>query len=284
MATNPTLITTPFAQSGDKTTPPNTNTPSDGRFSQTLGFPPVTAIPLGRGGKAPKREDFNGALNMLSNIAFYAQKGWIFQWDSGQTYYAGCIVRYSGNLYACTSDVTSTTAPSSDTSHWSKYNISPGTTYAPINSPAFTGTPTAPTPTSGDNSTKIATTAFVQAAVGDTGGFTIIYPNGGSDSNPANITNNSRYVEANPFAGYIVYCSVEIYYNNAWGVPGYFADNTERAGVIASQYDNNSIVIQSCDRYLTERSQYSCNPFGIASNPHITSAPCRVKVWKIGKI
>ena len=37
---------------------------------------------------------------------------------------------------------------------------------APINSPAFTGTPTAPTPTSGDNSTKIATTAFVNALVG----------------------------------------------------------------------------------------------------------------------
>ncbi len=32
---------------------------------------------------------------------------------------------------------------------------------APLASPAFTGTPTAPTPTLGDNSTKIATTAFV---------------------------------------------------------------------------------------------------------------------------
>ena len=162
MATNPTLITTPFAQSGDKTTPPNTNTPSDGRFSQTLGFPPVTAIPPRSGGKAPKREDFNGAFNMLSNIVFYAQKGWIFQWDNSQSYYAGCIVRYNGNLYECTSDVTSTTAPSSDTSHWSKYNITPGTTYAPINSPAFTGTPTSPTPTTSDNSTKIATTAYVK--------------------------------------------------------------------------------------------------------------------------
>ena len=116
MATNPTLITTPFAQSGDKTTPPNTNTPSDGRFSQTLGFPPVTAIPLGSGGKAPKREDFNGAFNMLSNIVFYAQKGWIFQWDNSQSYYAGCIVRYNGDLYACTSDVTSTSSRLSSTS------------------------------------------------------------------------------------------------------------------------------------------------------------------------
>ena len=36
---------------------------------------------------------------------------------------------------------------------------------ANINSPTFTGTPTAPTPTSGDSSTKIATTSFVQGAI-----------------------------------------------------------------------------------------------------------------------
>lgn len=36
---------------------------------------------------------------------------------------------------------------------------------ADINSPAFTGTPTSPTPTTGDNSTKIATTAFVNTIV-----------------------------------------------------------------------------------------------------------------------
>lgn len=34
---------------------------------------------------------------------------------------------------------------------------------APLASPAFTGTPTAPTPATGDDSTKIATTAFVKA-------------------------------------------------------------------------------------------------------------------------
>ena len=36
---------------------------------------------------------------------------------------------------------------------------------APLASPAFTGTPTAPTPASGDNSTKVATTAFVKTAI-----------------------------------------------------------------------------------------------------------------------
>ncbi|WJV67489.1 phage tail protein [Pectobacteriaceae bacterium CE70] len=39
--------------------------------------------------------------------------------------------------------------------------------YAPINSPALTGTPTAPTPTQENNSTRIATTEFVRSAVGD---------------------------------------------------------------------------------------------------------------------
>lgn len=36
---------------------------------------------------------------------------------------------------------------------------------APLASPAFTGTPTAPTPAAGDNTTKISTTAFVTAAI-----------------------------------------------------------------------------------------------------------------------
>lgn len=39
------------------------------------------------------------------------------------------------------------------------------TTYAPLSSPALTGTPTAPTATAGDNSTQIATTAFVTDAI-----------------------------------------------------------------------------------------------------------------------
>jgi hypothetical protein len=37
--------------------------------------------------------------------------------------------------------------------------------FAPLESPALTGTPTAPTPAEGDNSTNLATTAFVQGAI-----------------------------------------------------------------------------------------------------------------------
>lgn len=40
-------------------------------------------------------------------------------------------------------------------------------TYAPLNSPGLTGTPTAPTAAKGTSTTQIATTAFVQEAMGD---------------------------------------------------------------------------------------------------------------------
>lgn len=46
------------------------------------------------------------------------------------------------------------------------YAVAQVTGAAPLASPALTGVPTAPTPGAGDNSTKIATTAFVEAALG----------------------------------------------------------------------------------------------------------------------
>jgi hypothetical protein len=56
--------------------------------------------------------------------------------------------------------------------------------YAPINSPAFTGNPTAPTQTQGDNSTKLATTNYVDTAVGGGGSvhytYTQLFTNGSS--------------------------------------------------------------------------------------------------------
>jgi hypothetical protein len=43
--------------------------------------------------------------------------------------------------------------------------VRPDTYFAPIDSPTFTGTPTAPTPSVSDSSTRLATTAFVAGAV-----------------------------------------------------------------------------------------------------------------------
>jgi hypothetical protein len=55
------------------------------------------------------------------------------------------------------------------------YTVSQVTGAAPLASPALTGSPTAPTQTSGDNSTKIATTFFVTQAVSGVSGSDTTY-------------------------------------------------------------------------------------------------------------
>lgn len=74
---------------------------------------------------------------------------------------------------------------------WSKIKA----TFAPLASPTFTGTPVAPTATTGDNSTQIATTAFVQNTVssvtsgvsGVKGDAESTYRTGNVNLTPANI-------------------------------------------------------------------------------------------------
>jgi len=58
------------------------------------------------------------------------------------------------------------------------------TTYAPLASPAFTGDPTAPTPSAGDNDTSIATTAFVNTAIQSTSPTVVLF----RDYSPASLT------------------------------------------------------------------------------------------------
>jgi phage-related tail fiber protein len=67
--------------------------------------------------------------------------------------------------YLTTANAGSTylTISSASSTYLTQSNAS--STYAPLASPTFTGTPASVTPTAGDNSTKIATTAFVSAAV-----------------------------------------------------------------------------------------------------------------------
>lgn len=57
-----------------------------------------------------------------------------------------------------------TAAPGASTFYARADHVHPtDTSRAPLNSPAFTGTPTAPTPASTDNSTRVATTAYVRS-------------------------------------------------------------------------------------------------------------------------
>ena len=57
---------------------------------------------------------------------------------------------------------------------------------APIDSPAFTGNPTAPTPAAADNDTSIATTAFVKSVIPTS--FPYLPLSGGTVSGPLTVT------------------------------------------------------------------------------------------------
>lgn len=117
----PTLLKTPIAQDGAKNTIPETTGSTTGLLSQQYGWQEINALPLTAGGIAPSRLDFNGVFNLLSNILFYTQKGWQWEFDETQNYFAGCTVKDTadGKTYVCIADVSaSTTHPSSDTTHW----------------------------------------------------------------------------------------------------------------------------------------------------------------------
>jgi hypothetical protein len=74
---------------------------------------------------------------------------------------------------------------------------------APLASPAFTGNPTAPTPTAGDNDTSIATTAFVQASLGAIVGGAII-----SDTAPASPQHGQIWFRSNTGDSFIYFIDV----------------------------------------------------------------------------
>jgi hypothetical protein len=116
--------------------------------------------------------------------------------------------------------------------------------------------------------------------------FTIIYPNGGSEASPANVTTNSRYVETNPFPGYYVKCEAEMLFNSNWAAPffdGNGGTGSNGYGIMASQLNDNSIIVQTGATGVSTHSNQNGAAFGDNSSTP-TSAPCRVKVWKIGKI
>lgn len=123
--------------------------------------------------------------------------------------------------------------------------------------------------------------------------FTIVYPNGGTKEAPANITTTSRYIIENPFPGYYVSCSPEIFIEGEWGtVPwdSYYANGHYGHGLSCGQNNDNNIILITGSRMLTDRIdsyQYQ-NKIGGAVFTKISydikTAPARIKIWKVGKI
>jgi hypothetical protein len=166
----PTKFPIPFASSAAPGfTRPIPQTSTDPTVaSLALGFPPATATPVAAGGTPPNVADFNGLLEQITAWAQWQAAVGPIGYDAAFSseiggYPAGTILAQAGNLghYWISTVENNVTDPDTGGAGWT------GFTYiglAPINSPTFTGVPAAPTPTAGDNTTKLATTAFVTTA------------------------------------------------------------------------------------------------------------------------
>lgn len=96
------LLSSALAVDGDKTIPPSTSQEAGtGRFSQREGFGAWNSRPIGEGGIPPKREDFNGALYLLSLFALWYQQGGVMQYSTSLDYEVGNEVFSSGTKYRC---------------------------------------------------------------------------------------------------------------------------------------------------------------------------------------
>lgn len=79
----PSVITTPFSDSGSKNTIPQTSTTgaTDGLATWSTGFPDSTMIPISAGGIPPHGKDFNGILNAISSAVRWLQSGGLYQFN-----------------------------------------------------------------------------------------------------------------------------------------------------------------------------------------------------------
>lgn len=108
---------------------------------------------------APYRQDMNAIQNLVTRQLAYLYQAGIPEYDSATQYYANCsFCQINGVIYLCIQDALNK-LPTTEPTYWKEIDFSK---FAPLNSPAFTGTPTAPNPASGSNDTQIATTKFVQ--------------------------------------------------------------------------------------------------------------------------
>lgn len=119
--------------------------------------------------------------------------------------------------------------------------------------------------------------------------MTIIYPNGGNETNPANVSNNTRYEDNVPagFNNYNLLCVAEVLANGKWGETGWGTYDGAGAlqagyGVRSFLFDGKIITQVGTNSVIFGPSAYVGNPFGATLS--LGTAPCRVKLFKIAKI
>ena len=85
---------------------PDTAAADSGLAAWSALFPQLTALPLSAGGRAPKREDFNGLFRAFGQWAFYFMQGGVPSWEASIAYTAGSFARHNGTTWTARKDST----------------------------------------------------------------------------------------------------------------------------------------------------------------------------------
>ena len=104
MATEPSKWNVAPGANADCNDIPDTVGADSGLASWSALFPQLTALPLSAGGRAPKREDFNGLLRAFGQWAFYFMQGGVPSWENGIAYTAGSFARHNGTTWTALKD------------------------------------------------------------------------------------------------------------------------------------------------------------------------------------
>ncbi|WP_256348207.1 hypothetical protein [Pseudomonas reactans] len=114
--------------------------------------------------------------------------------------------------------------------------------------------------------------------------FAIIYPNGGTAASPGNIVTASRFTSDNPFPGFHVITVLEILIGGIWSEPRLDGN----AGTGGASYGAYAQQILPTDKIICQAGASGVAlPSASAGGGHgysgavLTTAPVRVKVWKL---
>lgn len=122
----------------------------------------------------------------------------------------------------------------------------------------------------------------LETATREENNFTIIYPNGGTEQNPATITTGKRLIENNPFPGYHVLCIAQLKYENDWGETNWaYAGGNGFGTKTGHLTESDKIIIQTGNSAIAPDARSGGSILGNTQN--IISAPIRVLVYKLGK-
>ncbi|KPA98090.1 hypothetical protein [Pseudomonas asplenii] len=127
--------------------------------------------------------------------------------------------------------------------------------------------------------TALATQVNAQQAQLETIDFTIIYPNGGTDTSPALTAAGARYTNPSPWPGKRLICEAQLQYNGSWISAGWWTTSAQAIGTRAAQNADTVITVVGVGGCMVGY-QYAGGSSDYNSGNASANLPVRVRVWR----